>query len=226
MIATIRATDHEDLPALSKFLVRAYKFEPSDFHFDPRLLKRKYLHPRAGWLGSRSYLFERSGKIVAHGGICPVSFRLPTGRIVSGRVIVDWAADSRMPALGVMMYRKLMQTPSTSFAIGGEPDTRKILPRIGFRHVGDASIYAAWLRPWLEFRTRPSTGRSLAIPSAPAARTETSSAQSHSSQFASLRQSALTNCTFPHDCESAFNPRFFLYDNHPGLAAGRTLGES
>jgi hypothetical protein len=161
MIATIRATDHEDLPALSKFLVRAYKFEPSDFHFDPRLLKRKYLHPRAGWLGSRSYLFERSGKIVAHGGICPVSFRLPTGRIVSGHVIVDWAADSRMPALGVMMYRKLMQTASASFAIGGEPDTRKILPRIGFRHVGDASIYAAWLRPWLEFRTRPSTGRSL-----------------------------------------------------------------
>jgi hypothetical protein len=193
MIATIRATDHEDLPALPKFLVRAYKFEPSDFHFDPRLLKRKYLHPRAGWLGSRSYLFERSGKIVAHGGICPVSFRLPTGRIVSGHVIVDWAADSRMPALGVMMYRKLMQTASTSFAIGGEPDTRKILPRIGFRHVGDASIYAAWLRPMAGISDTP---QYRAIPSAPAAR------------------------------QSAFNPRFFLYDNHPGLAAGRTLGES
>jgi hypothetical protein len=101
MIATIRATDHEDFPALSKFLVRAYRFEPSDFHFDPRLLKWKYLYPRAGWQGSRSYLFERSGEIVAHGGICPVSFRLPTGRIVSGHVIVDWAADSRMPGLGV-----------------------------------------------------------------------------------------------------------------------------
>jgi hypothetical protein len=204
MIATTRATIHEDLPALSKFLVRAYKFEPSDFHFDPRLLKWKYLYPRAGWQGSRSYLFERSGEIVAHGGICPVSFRLPTGRIVSGHVIVDWAADSRMPGLGVMMYRKLMATASTSFAIGGEPDTRKILPRIGFRHVGDASIYAAWLRPWLEFRTRPSTGDPFCARCTPE--------RSHELHL-------------PHGCESAFNPRFFLYDNHPGLAAGRTLGE-
>jgi hypothetical protein len=89
---------------------------------------------------------------------------------------VDWAADSRMPGLGVMMYRKLMATASTSFAIGGEPDTRKILPRIGFRHVGDASIYAAWLRPWLEFRTRPSTGDPFC---------------------ACCTQSALTNCTSP-----------------------------
>ena len=105
MIATIRATDHKDLPALSKFLVRAYKFEPSDFHVDPRLLEWKYLHPRAAWQGSRSYLFEGSGEIVAHGGICPLSFRLPTGRIVSGQAIVDWAADSRMPGLGVMIDR-------------------------------------------------------------------------------------------------------------------------
>jgi hypothetical protein len=188
MIATIRATDHEDLPALSKFLVRAYKFEPSDFHFDPRLLKWKYLYPRAGWQGSRSYLFERSGEIVAHGGICPVSLRLPTGRIVSGHVIVDWAADSRMPGLGVMMDRRLMQTASTSFAIGGEPDTRKILPRIGFRHVGEASIYAAWLRPWLEFRTRPVPGDPFCASCTPE--------RSHELHL-------------PQDCESAFNPRFF-----------------
>ena len=117
MIATIRATDHKDLPALSKFLVRVYNFEPPDFHFDPRLLEWKYLYPRAARQGSRSYLFERSGEIVAHGGICPVSFRLPTGRIVSGHVIVDWAADPRMPGLGVMLDRKLMQTASTS--LGG-----------------------------------------------------------------------------------------------------------
>jgi hypothetical protein len=110
-----------------------------------------------------------------------------------------------MPGLGVMVYRKLMQTASTSFAVGGEPDTRKILPRIGFRHVGDVSIYAAWLRPWLEFRTRPSTGRSL---------------------LRLLHARALSRIAHPHDCESAFNPRFFLYDNHPGLAAGRTFGES
>ena len=82
MIGTLRAAKQNDLPALAQFLVRVYKFEPSDFHFDPRLLEWKYLYPRAARQGSRSYLFERSGEIVAQGGICPVSFRLPTGRIV------------------------------------------------------------------------------------------------------------------------------------------------
>jgi Acetyltransferase (GNAT) domain len=161
MSGILRATERNDLPALAKFLVRVYKFEPSDFHADPRLLEWKYLYPRAGWEGGRSYILERDGSIAAHGGVCPVSFRLPTGQTVRGHVICDWAADSTMPGLGVMMYRKLMQTAPTSFAIGGAPVTRKILPRIGFRHVGEAPTYAAWLRPWQEFRERSRTGRSL-----------------------------------------------------------------
>ena len=161
MIGTLRATTEDDLPALAKFLVRAYKFEPSDFHFDLRLLEWKYLYPRAGWQGSRSYLLERDGNIVAHAGICPVSFRLPAGRTVSSLTIMDWAADSTVPGVGVMLYRKLMGMAPTSFVIGGAPVTREIVPRIGFRHVGDALTYSLWLRPWREFRTRARTGRSV-----------------------------------------------------------------
>ena len=162
MSGILRATGQNDLRALARFLVRVYKFEPSDFHFDPRLLEWKYLYPRSAWQGSRSYLIERDGNIVAHGGICPVSFRLPTGEIVSGLTILDWAADSTIPGLGVTLYRKLMQMAPVSFVLGGAPVTREIVPRIGFRHVGDAPTYAAWLRPWREFRTRSGTNsRSL-----------------------------------------------------------------
>ena len=161
MIGKLRATTENDLPALAKFLVRAYNFEPSDFHFDPRLLEWKYLYPRAGWQGGRSYFLERKGNIVAHAGICPVSFRLPTGRTVSSLTIMDWAADSTIPGIGVMLYRKLMGMAPSSFVIGGAPVTRGIVPRIGFRHVGDALTYSLWLRPWQEFRTRPRTGRSV-----------------------------------------------------------------
>ena len=50
MIGTLRATEQNDLPTLAKFLVRVYKFEPSDYHADPRLLEWKYLDPRAGWV--------------------------------------------------------------------------------------------------------------------------------------------------------------------------------
>jgi len=59
-----------------------------------------------------------------------------------------------------MLYRKLMEMAPTSFVIGGAPVTRQMVPRIGFRYVGDALTYGAWLRPWREFRTRPRTGRS------------------------------------------------------------------
>jgi len=146
MIATIRATDHKDLPALSKFLVRLYKFEPSDFHFDPQLLEWKYLYPRAGWQGGRSYLLERDGNIVAHAGVGPASFRLPTGQVVNSLTIMDWAADSTVPLAGITLFRKLMGMAPTVFIIGGAPVTRQIMPHIGFRPVGDALTSAAWLR--------------------------------------------------------------------------------
>jgi hypothetical protein len=161
MSATLRATEQHDLPALATFLVRVYKFEPSDFHTDQQLLQWKYLYPRPGWQGGRSYLIERDGDIVAHAGVSPMSFRLPTGQVVSSLTIMDWAADSTMPGVGVMLLRKLMGMAPTSFIIGGAPITRQLIPRIGFRQVGDALTHAAWLRPRREFRTRPRTGRSI-----------------------------------------------------------------
>jgi hypothetical protein len=161
MIATLRATAQSDIPAVARFLARVYKFDSSDSHANPRLLEWKYLCPRTGWDGSRSYVLERDGEIVAHGGVCPVTFRLPKGGTVSSLTIMDWAADPSSPGAGLMLYRKLMEMAPTSFVIGGAPVTRQIIPRIGFRRAGDALTYAGWLRPWREFRTRPRNGRSV-----------------------------------------------------------------
>ncbi len=160
MIAAIRPTEPKDIPALAKFLVRVYRFEPSDFHADPRLLEWKYLYPRASWQGGRSYLLERDGHIVAHAGVVPVSLRLPTGQTVCSLEIVDWAADPSSPGVGVALYLRLMKMAPTTFVIGGTPATRQIALRIGFRLMGEALTYSAWFRPWREFRTRPRTGRS------------------------------------------------------------------
>ncbi|MGD0792727.1 MAG: GNAT family N-acetyltransferase [Terriglobales bacterium] len=93
MIATIRATEPKDIPALAKFLVRVYQFDPSDFHADPRLLEWKYLYPRASWQGGRSYLLEKNGQIMAHCGVCPVTFHLPDRTTVKSLTMMDWAAD-------------------------------------------------------------------------------------------------------------------------------------
>lgn len=160
MIGTFRATAQDDLPALTKFLVRVYKFEPSDFHADPRLLEWKYLYPRASWQGSRSYLLEKDTQIMAHCGICPVTFHLPDGTIVNSLTMMDWAADPSDRGAGKMLFCKLMEMAPTSFIIGGTHATRHILPRIGFQPMGDAITYTAWFRPWREFQTRPRTRRS------------------------------------------------------------------
>lgn len=160
MIAAPRATEQKDLPALARFLVHVYKFDSSDPHVDLELLEWKYLYPRPGWQGGRSYLLEKDGQIVAHCGVCPAIFHLPDGNTVESLTMMDWAAAPSFPGVGVMLFRKVMELAPTSFVIGGEPVTRKIVPRIGFRHVGEAPTYAAWLRPWREFRIRPRTLRS------------------------------------------------------------------
>lgn len=157
MTATFRATALDDLPALAKFLIRVYGFDPADHHADPRLLEWKYLSPSVGRDANRSYLIETDGKIMAHCGICPVTFRRPDGKIVPSATMMDWAADSSAPGVGVRLFRKLMAMSPTSFVVGGAPATRLIVPRIGFRSVGEALTYSVWLRPWREFRERPQT---------------------------------------------------------------------
>jgi hypothetical protein len=160
MTVLIRPTEHKDLPALSKFLVRVYHFDPSDHHANLKLLEWKYLHPRPGWEGSRSYLVEKNGEIMAHCGVCPVIFRPPDRKNVDSLTMMDWAADPSFPGIGVMLLRRLMELAPTSFIVGGAASTRRIVPRIRFRNVGEARTYAAWVRPWSEFRLRSLTRRS------------------------------------------------------------------
>ena len=155
-----RATEQNDLPELVKFLRRIYRFDASDFHVDPRMLEWKYLDPRPGWQGGRSYLLESKGQIVAHCGVCPLVLRLPDGKTLDSMILLDWAADPSAPGVGTGLYLKLMRMAPTCLAIGGAPDTRAMLPRIGFRGVGEALTYSVWLRPWQEFRCRPFTVRS------------------------------------------------------------------
>ena len=160
MTTAIRPAENKDLPALAKFLRRVYKFAPSDHHADRQFLEWKYLRSSHDRAGSRSYLLEKDGDIVAHCGICPVTFHLPDGTTVNSATMMDWAADPSTPGVGIRLFRNLMEMTATSFVIGGAPATRLIVPRIGFRPAGEASNYAAWLRPWREFRTRSFTGRS------------------------------------------------------------------
>src|SRR5258708_1777313 len=50
-------------------------------------------------------------------------------------------------------WRDLADTAGS--ARGGSPDSRKILPKIGYQHGGVMKRYVRVVRPWLQLRTRP-----------------------------------------------------------------------
>jgi hypothetical protein len=160
MVESLRAAAEADLPNISRFLLKTYPAEASGAFAAADVLRWKYFEPRLNWTASRSYLLEKQGNIVAHGGLWPTQFRLPGGQSVSSVTILDWAGDPSVPAVGAMLMRKLMKMAETSYVIGGAPAARTILPKIGFRVLGEARTYARWIRPWKEFRTRPASLRS------------------------------------------------------------------
>jgi hypothetical protein len=212
MTADIRATEPEDLAALAQFLIRIYNFDPSDHHADLDLLKWKYLRRRYEGEGNRSYLLKKNGAIIAHCGICPVTFHLANLAAVKTVTMMDWAADPSVPGIGIRLFRHLMGIAPTSFVIGGAPATRMIVPRLGFRLAGNALTYSAWLRPWREFRTRPLTGRSTL---------RLVHGLTHSTR-AHRQQAADWDCAQVSQFDDSIVP-LLTRNKHPGTVCQRTL---
>ena len=160
-LTEFRSIRSEDLPEVSRFLIRIYRVERTAPFADPRFLAWKYLTPRSEWNGSRGYVVEYQRKIVAHAGVSPGVLRLPGGSEVSCITIMDWAADPSVRGVGVSLFKELMKLAETVYIIGGTPATRHILPKIGFERAGEACTFSRWIRPVREFRTRPLSGRSV-----------------------------------------------------------------
>lgn len=156
-----RAIELRDIPPLSELLARAFRLDLSHPNVAAKLLEWKYLSQRPGWTASRAYLFEKNGSIIAHCGTWPVHFQFPNGTSIASFSIMDWASyPPPSGSGGVRLLRRVMETTPTSFLIGGSDITRKLLPRVGFREVGQAPMYSASLRPWREFQKGPITGNS------------------------------------------------------------------
>jgi hypothetical protein len=147
-------TGRDDVPELLKFLTGAFGLR-GDAPFVARdLIEWKYFAPRPYWDGPRSYLLKQDGKLAAHGCAHPAAFVTPRGTVTSTRVI-DWAAGAGVPGAGVLLFRKFAALADTLFAVGGSPETQSILPKIGFRRVGELSLYALPVRPLRQFLRRP-----------------------------------------------------------------------
>ncbi|HXB68792.1 MAG TPA: hypothetical protein VNY05_11135 [Candidatus Acidoferrales bacterium] len=140
--------------SLIQFLLAAFQLAPEAPFVAPDLIRWKYDDPRPDWSGPRSFVWQDGEAIVAHACMCPVTYSLPSGD-VSGSYLIDWAAARKSAGAGVALLRSLGRKCDALFAVGGSPDTRNILPKLGYRRIGDLRVYARVLRPWRQFRTDP-----------------------------------------------------------------------
>jgi hypothetical protein len=147
----LQTTEQNDL---IKFLVTSFQADPQLNSFRPEVIDWKYFAEHPEWSGPRSLAVKQAGEIVAHGGIWPVTFETPRA-VVRGIHLNDWIASRAAVGAGVYLLKKAAGLIDAHFAIGGSQDTRKLLPKLGYRRCGELRRYVRVIRPWLLFRTTP-----------------------------------------------------------------------
>lgn len=106
----------------------------------------KYWEPWEAWDGSRSYVLEREGAIIAHGGVWPVE--LPVGGdLVPGFGLIDWAADPASAGAGMSLTSRMFRLADVVCVIGGSEDALRLRAAMGFRPRNRIEVMARPLRP-------------------------------------------------------------------------------
>ena len=142
----LRLTTPRDFVALSNFLGQVFGASARALLLDEKHMEWKYWSARTDWAGSRSFIVERDGAIVAHAAVWPAPVRVP-GQTVPAITVIDWAAAPQYPGVGVWLLRQITAKVRLTVAIGGSEITRRILPVIGFRPHGELDWFARPLRP-------------------------------------------------------------------------------
>jgi len=147
----------EDMPAVSALMLAAFKAGPDAPFVDPSLLYWKYFEPGPRWPGSRGYVLKSGGEIMAHCGIWPINL-ICTDNSVTCNLFVDWVSDRKLPGAGFLLKKRLMTMTEATIVVGGSEDTRAVVPKMGFQPAGEVTFFVKIVRPWKQYRTRPSEG--------------------------------------------------------------------
>jgi hypothetical protein len=150
-------TAPDDLSSVSALMLAGFNAGPEAPFVDQTLLNWKYFEPGPSWSGSRGYVLKNGDAILAHCGIWPINLSL-ADRNVTCNLFVDWVSDKSLPGAGFLLKRKLMTMTDTALVVGGTDNTRAVVPRLGFHSIGDVGYFVKIVRPWRQFRTRPSEG--------------------------------------------------------------------
>ncbi len=157
MAPQLQSTTLSDLDAVAEVLVAGFKAAPDAPFVDRGLLQWKYFEPGPSWEGARSYLLRNGDRIQAHCGVSPINLRFADG-VVTCLCFMDWVSAQNFPGAGVLLKRKIMGFAETALVVGGTDDTRAVIPRLNYKIVGDVGVFARVVRPWKQFRTRPTEG--------------------------------------------------------------------
>ena len=114
--------------------------------FQEDVMRWKCFVPHPLWEGSRGYVLRYKGEIAAFGCVVPCRF----GMVTSCNVI-DWAASKAVPGAGLMLYRHIQSLAGSMINIGGTPDARAVLPKVGFQVRTEIHHYTRVVRPWKNF---------------------------------------------------------------------------
>lgn len=157
MALELQSTTASDLDAIAAALLAGFKAGPDAPFVDRRLLQWKYFEPGPSWEGARSYLLRQGEDVQAHCGVWPVNLGF-AGRSVTCLCFTDWVGSRKFPGAGVLLKKKMMSFAETAMVVSGSDDTRALIPRLNFQVAGKVDIFARIVRPWKQFRTRPTEG--------------------------------------------------------------------
>ena len=145
MKAEFRATTPADAGAIAAFLGRVFEARGGEPIIDPGMMQWKYWKERPGWQGSRSFVLERGGSIVAHGAAWPA--KILSTQEIPCFFLIDWAASSDSPGAGVSIMKHMAQRVPVNFVYGGTEIARKMRFAMGYRPRNEVQTLALPLRP-------------------------------------------------------------------------------
>jgi hypothetical protein len=115
------------------------------------LMEWKYWADHPEWTGSRGYVMEREGKIIAHGSVIPLQCAWGDRRIPMVELI-DWVALPDAAGAGITLLKKVGELTGGIFIAGGTEMAQKALKALGFKEVESAIQFAMPLRPFARLR--------------------------------------------------------------------------
>src|SRR5579863_3890231 len=99
MKSTFRATTPSDARAISELLTAVFGPSGDNAGSSQKAMSWKYWSPHPFWEGSRSYVVESEGRILAHGAVVPQWARW-NGNRFRWFHLIDWAATPDVPGVG------------------------------------------------------------------------------------------------------------------------------